>query len=244
MLDKTVLIIDDQVSLREAVAFEMEQLGFTTTMAEDGEAGFALATKVNFSLIMCDIKMPKWDGVKFVKEYRKVFPISPPVIFMTGFSGVKIYDAFDWGVDAFIGKPFDVEKLTRVIDSILQPLKNQIGVGRFLIPTKKLVLSAEKAACIAVGRRGFCFIDSAFEFTKFAPTDVIEFEISLTDKHPFRELKGVGNVIWVRNVKAEDGLDQGIGVEFKSIEPAKIDHFIAYVNETKPVCVIPKNVDS
>lgn len=97
MTEKTVLVVDDQKMFRDAVAFEMDSMGFHVDVAEDGEQGLKKATATPYSIILSDIRMPNWDGGRFLSELRKIAPDSPPFIFMTGFADLTPQDAFDIG---------------------------------------------------------------------------------------------------------------------------------------------------
>lgn len=239
MQEKTVLIIDDQQFFREAVAFELEQMGFVPTMAEDGEEALGIATQGNFALILSDIRMPKWGGLKFVQEFRKLFPLLPPVIFMTGFSDVNTFDAFHEGVDAIIAKPLDIEKLTGVLASILLPLKDQLDAKTDLKPTKKIIVSYENKHLVGIGRRGFCYVNPAQSFQTYTSGDIVAFEICLAERYPFNQLHGIGEIVWVRNIDSEH-LDPGIGVEFKKLDSSKIEPFLDFVHKNNLIQVIPK----
>lgn len=67
---KTVLIVEDEADLREAVTTALTYEGFTVLSAPDGEAGLAVALKEKPNLILLDITMPKMDGLEVLRALR------------------------------------------------------------------------------------------------------------------------------------------------------------------------------
>jgi DNA-binding response OmpR family regulator len=67
---KTVLIVEDEADLREAVTTALTYEGFTVLSAQDGEAGLATALEKKPNLILLDITMPKMDGLEVLMALR------------------------------------------------------------------------------------------------------------------------------------------------------------------------------
>ena len=84
----TILIIEDEKSLREALAEKLKHEGYATLEAVDGEEGLTAALGNTPALILLDILMPKMDGLTMLKELRKAnnYGKNVPVIILTNLS--------------------------------------------------------------------------------------------------------------------------------------------------------------
>lgn len=70
MLKKNILIIEDEIDLREAMADSIRDAGFSVTTAENGEVGLKMALEQKPDLILLDIIMPVMDGHETLKKLR------------------------------------------------------------------------------------------------------------------------------------------------------------------------------
>ena len=152
---KTVLIVDDQQSFRDAVAFEFELLGYKQVTAENGLDAFTKFKENNIDLIICDIRMPEWDGRKFLNELRKSSKIKPPFIFMTGFADLQPSEAFNEGADAFVGKPIKPETLVEVVSRVTSDPNDQYKNVPKNENSTPLNIDIKNEKNLIVGRTGF-----------------------------------------------------------------------------------------
>ncbi len=113
----TILIIEDDICLRENTGEILEQAGYTVLMANNGREGIHLALTKSIDLILCDIVMPEVDGYSVLKELSSVPEIRKiPFIFLTGKSDLKeIRTGMNLGADDYIVKPFDEKELLETI---------------------------------------------------------------------------------------------------------------------------------
>lgn len=109
-----VLIVDDEAPIAEALAYVVEDAGFTAMVAPHGKAGLALALQHRPALIFSDLMMPQMDGPEFIRALRAALDTrAPPVVIMTA---ADVRFAKDAGADSVLKKPFDlatVEALLR-----------------------------------------------------------------------------------------------------------------------------------
>jgi len=90
MSEKHVLIVEDEVDIREALSETVAGAGFKVTLAENGEAGLALAISEKPDLILLDLKMPVMDGHETLKKLRQdPWGKSAKVIILTSMDDVK-----------------------------------------------------------------------------------------------------------------------------------------------------------
>lgn len=118
---KTVLIIEDNLEIRENTTEILELEGYRVLSAENGKDGIEMAGKVKPDIILCDIMMPEVDGyevIRALKANRSTATI--PFIYVTA-SGEKseVQLAMDLGAGGFIRKPFDTKELMQVIHKCL-----------------------------------------------------------------------------------------------------------------------------
>ena len=120
-----ILIVDDEKSIADIVAYNLKKEGYETIEAYDGEAGLALAFSENPDLILLDIMMPKLDGFEVCGEIRKKSQV--PIIMLT--ARVEEVDkvlGFELGADDYVTKPFGVKEL---IARVKANLRRKGGTG-------------------------------------------------------------------------------------------------------------------
>ena len=80
---KTVLLVDDDIEIVEAVRYALEGVGHTVIVARDGNQGLALAERENPDLIVLDMMMPKRSGFLVLEKLRRLRTDPLPVIMIT-----------------------------------------------------------------------------------------------------------------------------------------------------------------
>ena len=119
---RTVLVIDDDVSVRTVTVRALNLFGFTTLQAQDGLEGLEVfhANRKEIGCVLVDLTMPRLDGPATVKEMREVAP-ETRVIMMTGYAEDDARQRFDGLlVSAFLEKPFDLPRLRAAVESALE----------------------------------------------------------------------------------------------------------------------------
>ena len=118
-----ILVIDDEEDVREVLRLHLESAGFNVLEAEDGEDGINILRSednmINVGLILCDIRMPKVNGVECVDFLKREAP-GVPVVMVTGYPDTEMAAAFlKKGVKDYLVKPVEKEKLLGVVDKIV-----------------------------------------------------------------------------------------------------------------------------
>lgn len=119
---KTILIIEDDINIRENLEEILGLDGYLATSAPDGKIGLQKAQLENPNLILCDIAMPEKNGYE-VFATLQLPPFTPkiPFIFLTASAQEKeIVMGKRLGADAYMTKPFDVDELLKTIKDILK----------------------------------------------------------------------------------------------------------------------------
>lgn len=237
--NKTVLVIDDQKSFREAVAFEFEMLGFSPIVAENGEDGLEKYKQNKVDIVISDIRMPGWDGRRLLNEIRKISKTSPPFVFMTGFADLKYYEAFHEGADAFLGKPINPDILVKVVETLSAPLGSRWNHKPEEESSGEIDLDVKKSSSVQIGRLGL-FVPSSVDekILDFKIGSLINLQIvcALDD---INKISGVGRVLWVRPGDYE-GLEPGIGLQFEYLNDECLQQIVSYIEKHDAVETIPK----
>ena len=103
---KTVLVVDDDDDLRQALAEQLELEGFRTAQAATGEAGVEAAAASRPDLILLDLDLPGIDGREVCRRLREA-QVAAPVIMLTASAGeADTIAGLDAGADDYVAKPF------------------------------------------------------------------------------------------------------------------------------------------
>lgn len=106
-----ILIIEDERAIRHILKEILGNEGYTISEAVDGEEGLALYTNHNYDAVLCDIKMPKLDGLDFLDK-ALALQKDCPIIMISGHADVSIaVDCVKKGAFDFISKPPDLNRL-------------------------------------------------------------------------------------------------------------------------------------
>ncbi|GHV54877.1 acetoacetate metabolism regulatory protein AtoC [Deltaproteobacteria bacterium] len=120
MGDTTILLADDDRSHRAMLRLLLEDWGYKTAEADDGEEAVRQCREKPFSLVLMDVRMPKKNGLSAMKEIREHDP-TVPVLIMTAFSAVDAaVEAIKSGAYDYLTKPLDFEKLRVSLRNILE----------------------------------------------------------------------------------------------------------------------------
>lgn len=118
---KKILLIEDDIVLRENTAELLELSGYTVETATNGRAGVEVAKKFNPSIVVCDIMMPELDGYGVLEQLSQhELTKHIPFIFLSAKTERQdIRKGMNLGADDYITKPFNEEELVSAIESRL-----------------------------------------------------------------------------------------------------------------------------
>ncbi|NEQ97908.1 MAG: response regulator transcription factor [Cyanothece sp. SIO2G6] len=117
-----LLLVDDELGLREAVQAYLAEIGFSVRVASNATEGWEMLQHMTPDLVISDIMMPQVDGYEFLRWMRDDERFETlPVIFLTarGMTSDRI-QGYDAGCDAYLPKPFDPDELVSIVSSILK----------------------------------------------------------------------------------------------------------------------------
>ncbi len=117
---KSILVVDDELHVRDGLAEILQHEGFYVETAKDGKEALSLSVNKKFDLMISDIKMPEMDGMQLLDEMQKVNP-AIRVIMVTAFGDVQTYlKSMQLGAHEYINKPIRIQELKRVISTIME----------------------------------------------------------------------------------------------------------------------------
>lgn len=118
---KTVLIVDDSVTVRKVTSRLMERQGWVVVTAKDGLDAVEQLQDFYPDIVLLDIEMPKMDGFEVLRTVRRDERLKDlPIIMITSRTGEKHkQQAFELGVNSYLGKPFQEAGLMSTIDEVL-----------------------------------------------------------------------------------------------------------------------------
>ncbi len=122
-MSKPILIIDDEQQLLKLVSMLLSKKGFQVETAVDGIEGIEKLKSQQFDLVICDLNMPRLDGIGVIKKARSS-GIDTPFIFFTGHGNETLMiESLKFGARGFINKPH-FDNLEKLIDEVLAPAKD------------------------------------------------------------------------------------------------------------------------
>jgi two-component system response regulator PilR (NtrC family) len=121
----TLIVVDDEPDLREAIAFDLQRKGFEVITAGSGrEAWKILSSAHQINLVITDIKMPDGDGLDLLNQIMREQP-NLPVICLTGFAELSSNDILKLGAKAIFEKPFDRKAFHETIAALMPTPKKK-----------------------------------------------------------------------------------------------------------------------
>ncbi len=121
-MSKTVLVVDDSVSMRQMVTFTLKGAGFAVVEAGDGKEAVAkLNGGAKPNLVITDLNMPNMDGISLIKEIRGMaaHKFTPVLMLTTEAADNKKKEGQSAGATGWIVKPFNPDQMLATIKKVL-----------------------------------------------------------------------------------------------------------------------------
>jgi two-component system nitrogen regulation response regulator NtrX len=157
-----ILIIDDEKAIRKTLSEILSYEGYKIDEAGDGEEGFRKFREKEYDVILCDIKMPKMDGIEFLEKAKEANP-DLPIIMISGHGTIETaVEAVRKGAYDYISKPPDLNRL-------LITIRNAMDKTSLVAETKVLKRKVSKVQDMIGDSMPIHKIRETIE--KVAPTD-------------------------------------------------------------------------
>ncbi len=116
---KKVLVVDDSVTVRQQVRLALAPSGYEIVEAFDGEDGLSKALETaDISIAICDVNMPRMDGIEMITKMREAGLTVPIVMLTTEGQPALIRKAKQAGAKGWIVKPFNAKLLVKAVDKL------------------------------------------------------------------------------------------------------------------------------
>lgn len=159
---KKLLIIDDEKSIRKALREILEYEKYQVDEAVDGSEGLSMIQKEKYDIVLCDIKMPKMDGIEVLDKIMQL-SCDTPVIMISGHGNIETaVEAVKKGAFDFIAKPLDLNRL-------LVTIRNAMDKSSLVTETKVLKKKVSKTFDMIGESKAIVQIQAMIE--RVAPTD-------------------------------------------------------------------------
>jgi len=147
MSQPTVLIVEDDLALRDALCATVELAGFGVHSAENGKQALQLIEDHAFNLIVSDVQMKGMDGNTLLQKLKASIP-ELPVVLMTAYGTIqKAVDAMRAGAADYLVKPFEAEVLVDMLRRYLPDQSDDPEIVAEDQATRKLAALARRVAC-------------------------------------------------------------------------------------------------
>jgi DNA-binding response OmpR family regulator len=153
MAQGTIVVVEDDESIRRGLVDALSFHGYTIHHAPDGQAGLDLCLAVTPDLVLLDIMMPKMDGLQVLQQLRTPQP-DVPVIFLTAkgeetdrIKGLRL------GADDYIVKPFSLDELIARIEAVLRRAPARPTARAAMTIAGRTIDFARREVVLATGER-------------------------------------------------------------------------------------------
>lgn len=241
--DTTLLIVDDEGDLREAIMSFLKRRGYRVLGAENGHEAFAVIEREPVDLVLTDVRMPNGDGIELLDRVKSRNYGTPVVMLVTGYADLTMEEAFDRGADAVFSKPFDRKELLEAIRRGLTPKKTLWAERPGMIQVDfEIQLEFPDLKLAATGRmlgigRGGMFVASQEPLP--SPGSRARFRVVFGADPVLQALRGEGIVRWART-RGHEGLPVGCGIEFLFLDDETRERVVAFIESLKTKSFIPK----
>ncbi len=119
-MPKKILVVDDEKSIRASLSDILSFEGFDVDQAENGDVGYKQLRSKNYDLVLCDIKMPKMDGLDLLnKSIEEDFDV--PFVMISGHGNIDTaVEAIKIGAFDYISKPPDLNRLLLTVNNAIE----------------------------------------------------------------------------------------------------------------------------
>jgi two-component system chemotaxis response regulator CheY len=120
-MSRKALVVDDSLSMRQMLAYTLQQAGFEVLQGAHGKEGLTQLQSGKVDLVITDLNMPEMDGITFIRSLRALDTcrFTPVLMLTTESQDAKKLEGKAAGATGWIVKPFDPEKLLAVVKRLV-----------------------------------------------------------------------------------------------------------------------------
>jgi DNA-binding response OmpR family regulator len=129
-LTRTILVVEDEAPIAEAVATRLRSEGFSVTIAGDGPSGVERCRALQPDLVVLDLMLPGMDGLDVCREIQRERPAPVPVLMLTARdSETDLVVGLAVGADDYLTKPFSSRELVARVHALLRRVERRPAAG-------------------------------------------------------------------------------------------------------------------
>ncbi|MEO5971046.1 MAG: response regulator [Bdellovibrionia bacterium] len=242
--EKTILVVDDDTTLRDAIVFDFKRRGYEVFSAANGTEAFQIVKTKKIDVVITDVRMPQGTGIELLDNIKSYSLRNPAVIFITGFSDLALDETYDKGTCVVMNKPFDRKSLIASVERALLPYSEKFVTPMDVLETDLKVelkfednIAGNRANVLNIGQGGM-FLASTTQTGK--PNQRVSFRFE-NPGHGIALLSGQGIIRWMRHTDSGD-LKRGMGIEIIFLEENCRTSVIALLESLQIKAYIPRNL--
>jgi DNA-binding NtrC family response regulator len=117
---RAILIVDDDVIIRETLRDVLESKGYAVETAETAKEAMEKSTTRTFNLTLLDIKLPDMEGTELLKKMHSIAPRTMKVMITAHGTLKNAMDSLNFGADAYLLKPINEKELLKIVEEKLR----------------------------------------------------------------------------------------------------------------------------
>lgn len=231
----SVLLVDDEPELRNAMGFGLRARGYRVFEASGAREALAFLAKNRVQILITDYNMPDGDGFELLAGLAEL--ADPPfAVMVSGNGAINVERAFDLGAEAVFPKPFSRDDFHRMVEELREASPDfcrRTLRTRADLPAQLRADGQElRARVVNVGKGGL-FVEHS------GPSPAIGERLHFAlDTGGSQPIEGQAVVRWARDAESS-ALPPGFGLEFSSLHPRVRKYLMHYVNFLRTNAFLP-----
>ena len=150
IMEKTILIVEDDANIRELLHLYLEQEGYRIESAQDGAEGLRVFRRVHPDLVLLDLMMPVMDGTQMIRELR-TFSKTPVIVLTAKGEVLDKVTLLELGADDYITKPFEMREVIARVRAVLRRMDKSGGAHKLVFDN--LIVDKQSYNIIVKGQK-------------------------------------------------------------------------------------------
>ena len=150
IMEKTILIVEDDANIRELLHLYLEQEGYHIESAQDGVEGLRVFRRVHPDLVLLDLMMPVMDGTQMIRELR-TFSKTPVIVLTAKGEVLDKVTLLELGADDYITKPFEMREVIARVRAVLRRMDKSGGAHKLVFDN--LIVDKQSYNIIVKGQK-------------------------------------------------------------------------------------------
>jgi DNA-binding response OmpR family regulator len=150
MHGRTIAVVEDEITIAQAVAARLKKEGYVVEIAVDGPGGVELCRRLKPDLVVLDVMLPGFDGLEVCRRIQQERPV--PVLMLTARdTETDLLVGLGIGADDYMTKPFSMRELTARVSAILRRVERSGRPSRDVIRIADLAVDPGSRRVIKAG---------------------------------------------------------------------------------------------